>query len=101
MEEWRAFNCEDFYDWRSLVIESMDGDTETRRLSPVAVYHPEGYIDLINGPQVGGSDYKWFRHLFYIRNIYVDSSFASCYIFCVINPHEAKIRLSRKQVFLA
>ncbi|GFN92112.1 fibrocystin-l [Plakobranchus ocellatus] len=52
---WRGFDCQDFYDWRLLTIESMDGDTETRRLSPVAVFNPEGYIDLINGPQ----DHGW------------------------------------------
>lgn len=32
----------------------MDPDTETRRLSPVAVLG-DGYIDLINGPQ----DHGW------------------------------------------
>jgi hypothetical protein len=38
-----------------LIIESMDSDTETRRLSPVAVMSDNGYIDLINGPQ----DHGW------------------------------------------
>ena len=38
-------------DYGMLIIESLDEDTETRRLSPVAVA-TEGYIDLINGPQV-------------------------------------------------
>jgi hypothetical protein len=38
-----------------LIIESMDPDTETRRLSPVAVMSDNGYIDLINGPQ----DHGW------------------------------------------
>ncbi len=37
-----------------VIIESMDEDTETRRLSPVAVLC-DGYIDLINGPQ----DHGW------------------------------------------
>ncbi|XP_052245987.1 fibrocystin-L-like isoform X3 [Dreissena polymorpha] len=37
-----------------LVIESLDADTETRRLSPVAILQ-DGYIDLINGPQ----DHGW------------------------------------------
>ena len=55
MEEWRGFDCDESLQWRMLTIESMDSDTETRRLSPVAVYHPEGYIDLINGPQ----DHGW------------------------------------------
>ncbi|GFS10808.1 polycystic kidney and hepatic disease-like 1 [Elysia marginata] len=52
---WRGYDCKDFYDWRQLTIESMDADTETRRISPVAVYSPEGYVDLINGPQ----DHGW------------------------------------------
>lgn len=51
---WNAFSCGSYYEWRMLVIESMDKDTESRRLSPVAIYHSKGYIDLINGPQVGG-----------------------------------------------
>ena len=37
-----------------MVIESMDDDTETRRLSPVAVLSG-GYVDLLNGPQ----DHGW------------------------------------------
>ncbi|KAH3704515.1 hypothetical protein DPMN_079571 [Dreissena polymorpha] len=37
-----------------LMIENMDADTETRRLSPVAVLG-NGYLDLINGPQ----DHGW------------------------------------------
>jgi len=28
----------------------MDNDTETRRLSPVAILSDNGYLDLINGP---------------------------------------------------
>jgi hypothetical protein len=39
--------------YEMLVIESMDSDTETRRLSPVAILG-DGYIDLINGPQDHG-----------------------------------------------
>jgi len=33
----------------------MDSDTETRRLSPVAIISDNGYLDLINGPQ----DHGW------------------------------------------
>lgn len=51
--DWRMYFCEDLK-YKMLVIESMDPDTETRRLSPVAVAS-EGYIDLINGPQ----DHGW------------------------------------------
>ncbi|XP_078699976.1 fibrocystin-L-like [Branchiostoma floridae x Branchiostoma belcheri] len=35
--------------YEMLVIESLDDDTETRRLSPVALL-ADGYIDLLNGP---------------------------------------------------
>jgi hypothetical protein len=38
-----------------LVIESMDNDTESRRIAPVAVLSDNGYLDLINGPQ----DHGW------------------------------------------
>ena len=42
-----------------LTIESMDGDTMTRRLSPVAILghdsQGDGVIDLINGPM----DHSW------------------------------------------
>jgi hypothetical protein len=38
-----------------MMIESMDKDTETRRLSPVAIVSSNKYIDLINGPQ----DHGW------------------------------------------
>lgn len=37
-----------------LVIESMDADTEVRRLSPVAL-SADGYTNLLNGPQ----DHGW------------------------------------------
>ena len=47
--------CLNATNYRMLIIESMDQDTETRRLSPVAVLSDNGYIDLINGPQ----DHGW------------------------------------------
>ena len=37
-----------------LHLESMDHDTETRRVSPVAILG-DGYVDLVNGPQ----DHGW------------------------------------------
>jgi hypothetical protein len=47
---WQAFDCShtDAYDYRMLSIESMDADTEERRLSPVAVLG-ERTINLMNG----------------------------------------------------
>lgn len=54
MSEWNAYQCDDSVRYGMLSIESMDHDTETRRLSPVAVFSG-GYIDLLNGPQ----DHGW------------------------------------------
>uniref|UniRef100_A0A4W4EJY7 Polycystic kidney and hepatic disease 1 (autosomal recessive)-like 1 n=1 Tax=Electrophorus electricus TaxID=8005 RepID=A0A4W4EJY7_ELEEL len=50
---WQAYKCFGL-DYLMLVIESLDVDTETRRLSPVAVLG-DGYLDLLNGPQ----DHGW------------------------------------------
>ena len=46
---WEAYQCFGM-NHRMLIIESMDNDTETRRLSPVAIISDNKYIDLINGP---------------------------------------------------
>ncbi|XP_021354106.1 fibrocystin-L-like [Mizuhopecten yessoensis] len=50
---WQAYQCTDLT-YKMLIIESMDADTETRRVSPVAILG-DGYLDLINGPQ----DHGW------------------------------------------
>ena len=52
---YQMYVCHNTTDYRMLIIESMDSDTETRRLSPVAVMSDNGFIDLINGPQ----DHGW------------------------------------------
>jgi len=52
---YQMYVCPNAIDYRMLIIESMDSDTETRRLSPVAVMSDSGYLDLINGPQ----DHGW------------------------------------------
>lgn len=48
VSSWQAYECSDELNYRMLVIESLDADTETRRLSPVAVLGG-GFVDLING----------------------------------------------------
>ncbi|XP_069815730.1 fibrocystin-L-like [Dendropsophus ebraccatus] len=53
MPTWESYKCSGL-NYEMLVIESLDPDTETRRLSPVAVL-ADGYLDLINGPQ----DHGW------------------------------------------
>ncbi|XP_021347967.1 fibrocystin-L-like [Mizuhopecten yessoensis] len=50
---WHAYECHDLT-YKMLIIESMDSDTETRRVSPVAILG-DGYLDLINGP----ADHGW------------------------------------------
>lgn len=47
VRSWQAYKCFGL-NYRMLVIESLDADTETRRLSPVAVLG-DGFVDLING----------------------------------------------------
>lgn len=47
MNTWQSYKCFQL-NYRMLVIESLDADTETRRLSPVAVLG-DGFVDLING----------------------------------------------------
>ena len=49
---WKCELKEGGIDHRLMVIESMDWDTEDRRLSPIAVII-DNHVDLINGPQVG------------------------------------------------
>ena len=50
-DSWQAYECHGL-DMKMLIIESMDTDTETRRLSPVAIFSDDNkYVDLINGPQ--------------------------------------------------
>jgi hypothetical protein len=52
--DWQAYHCRNI-DYKILIIESMDNDTEMRRLSPVAILSDNKYMDLINGPQ----DHGW------------------------------------------
>uniref|UniRef100_A0A8C4EZ61 PKHD1 like 1, tandem duplicate 2 n=1 Tax=Dicentrarchus labrax TaxID=13489 RepID=A0A8C4EZ61_DICLA len=52
MSTWQSYKCFGL-SYRMLVIESLDSDTETRRLSPVAVLG-DGFVDLLNGPQDQG-----------------------------------------------
>ncbi|KAM9340526.1 fibrocystin-L-like [Symphorus nematophorus] len=53
VRSWQSYKCFGL-NYRMLAIESLDADTETRRLSPVAVLG-NGFVDLINGPQ----DHGW------------------------------------------
>ncbi|CAH1775752.1 unnamed protein product [Owenia fusiformis] len=50
---WQAYSCHNL-DHQMMIVESMDPDTETRRVSPLAML-ADGYVDLVNGPQ----DHGW------------------------------------------
>ncbi|XP_078678340.1 fibrocystin-L-like [Branchiostoma floridae x Branchiostoma belcheri] len=45
---WQAYNCTEI-DHSMFVIESLDPDTETRRVGPVAILE-NGYLNLVDGP---------------------------------------------------
>ena len=51
---WNAYQCTGI-DHLMIVIESLDADTEVRRLSPIGLGSSNGFIDLLNGPQ----DHGW------------------------------------------
>ena len=53
-ENYNMYKCSGVT-YKMLVIESMDGDTELRRLSPLALATDDGSVDLINGPM----DHGW------------------------------------------
>jgi len=57
MPQWQAYSCKNLQH-HMFVIESMDADTETRRLSPIALDGGNtgngDYTDLLNGPMDHG-----------------------------------------------
>ncbi|KAK4328078.1 hypothetical protein Pmani_001551 [Petrolisthes manimaculis] len=53
MATWQGWKCTNLIH-RMMIIESLDSDTEVRRLSPIGLIAnpgPIGYVDLVNGPQ--------------------------------------------------
>uniref|UniRef100_A0A6I8N1M6 Fibrocystin-L n=1 Tax=Ornithorhynchus anatinus TaxID=9258 RepID=A0A6I8N1M6_ORNAN len=69
VQEWQSYRCFGM-DYAMLVIESLDSDTEIRRISPMAILG-DGYVDLINGPQDHGwcSGYTCQRRLSLFHSI--------------------------------
>ena len=65
--------------YKMLIIESMDGDTEVRRLSPVALSTEDGSVDLINGPM----DHGWCGGLVVFRT-YLNVFYYHCKILLYI-----------------
>lgn len=66
MSTWQAYKCFGM-NYRMLVIESLDSDTETRRLSPVAVLG-DGYVDLLNGKHMSASVVTKYIHIMMNRS---------------------------------
>lgn len=52
MSTWNMYTCSNL-DHLMLVLESLDGDTEVRRLSPIGL-GANGFINLVNGPMDNG-----------------------------------------------
>ena len=55
--DWNAFKCTNF-DYEMFIIESLDEDYMTRRLSPVAL-RGEGYLTLFSGPRSTGINHGY------------------------------------------
>ena len=49
-ETMNGYNCGDSKKYTYLIMESLDSDTEVRRLSPIGFRSSDGHIDLVNGP---------------------------------------------------
>ena len=62
MTSWNAYRCQRLQHFM-FVIESMDSDTETRRLSPIALHGGNtgagNYTDMINGPMDHGEGHSF------------------------------------------
>ncbi|XP_054620387.1 fibrocystin-L-like isoform X2 [Dunckerocampus dactyliophorus] len=89
---WQSYKCFGL-NYRMLVIESLDADTETRRLSPVAVLG-QGYVDLINGPQDQGwcSGYTCQRRVSLFHSI-VATNHAFDIFFTGVSPQKLRLMM--------
>jgi len=73
--DWNMYKCRGM-NYKMLIIESLDADSETRRLSPIALAS-NGYIDLINGPQ----DHGWCHGYTCQERVSMFQTFRSAYDF--------------------
>ncbi|KAK3532561.1 hypothetical protein QTP86_024146, partial [Hemibagrus guttatus] len=92
MSAWQAYKCFGM-NYRMLVIESLDSDTETRRLSPVAVLGG-GYVDLLNGPQDHGwcAGYTCQRRLSIFHSIVATNKSFDIY-FTGVSPQKLRLMM--------
>ncbi|XP_029647330.2 fibrocystin-L-like [Octopus sinensis] len=90
--QWQAYQCNNS-EYAMMIIESLDEDTETRRLSPVAIVGNK-YIDLINGPQDHGwcSGYTCRKRISTFMAI-VDPTYPFDIYFSSTTPQKLRLRL--------
>ncbi|XP_036732330.2 LOW QUALITY PROTEIN: fibrocystin-L [Manis pentadactyla] len=90
--EWQSYQCFGM-EYAMMVIESLDSDTETRRLSPVAIVS-NGYVDLINGPQDHGwcAGYTCQRRLSLFHSIVALNKYHEVY-FTGTSPQNLRLML--------
>ncbi|XP_069771791.1 PKHD1 like 1, tandem duplicate 1 [Narcine bancroftii] len=94
---WQSYKCFGL-NYEVLVIESLDSDTEHRRLSPVALLC-DGYLDLINGPQDHGwcSGYMCQKRISLFYAIVATSKACDVY-FTSTNPYRLRLLLLNADV---
>nr|XP_014351910.1 PREDICTED: fibrocystin-L [Latimeria chalumnae] len=92
MPQWQSYKCFGL-DYQMLVIESLDSDSETRRLSPVALL-ADGYVDLINGPQDHGwcSGYTCQRRVSLFHGIVATNKSYEIY-FSSVSPQTLRVMM--------
>ncbi|XP_075128051.1 fibrocystin-L-like [Leptodactylus fuscus] len=92
MPAWESYKCFGL-NYEMLVIESLDADSETRRLSPVAVLE-DGYVDLINGPQNHGwcSGYNCQRRVSLFHSIVATNKSCEVY-FTSTSPQNLRLKM--------
>ncbi|CAF0814130.1 unnamed protein product, partial [Brachionus calyciflorus] len=93
VNDWQAYKCRDL-EHRVLLIESMDPDTLTRRLSPVAILVENKYLDLINGPQDQGCcfGYTCLKRLSLFMAIVINNQNVDVYLTSTA-PKQLRFRL--------
>lgn len=69
MSSWQSYKCFGL-NYRMMAIESLDADTETRRLSPVAVLG-DNFVDLINGSSAVLDEIIFFRNSLFLILLHV------------------------------
>uniref|UniRef100_A0A3P8VH65 PKHD1 like 1, tandem duplicate 2 n=1 Tax=Cynoglossus semilaevis TaxID=244447 RepID=A0A3P8VH65_CYNSE len=100
MYTWQSYKCFGM-NYRMLAIESLDADTELRRLSPVAVLG-NGFVDLINGPQDHGwcSGYTCQKRVSLFHSIITTGQSFDVY-FSGVSPQKLRLMMLNADVLVS